>query len=148
MDKAQQVAQEMNEEAVARIKAEEKSKAAEAIARAETVWFEDDDQVTLRDGSVRKIPPLALGEARRFMNLVRTVNIDAIILNFAPGADNAEKDLYDILALAFRGYPDMVTTKEDGTLEPIRDYLDRVIDIRMARKLIDAMLDLNALKKL
>lgn len=146
-DAAKQAAQAMNDEALARIKAEEQAKAAEAIARAEVVWFEDDDQITLRDGSVRKIPPLQLGEARKFMNLVRTVNIDAIILNFAPGASTAEADLYDILSVAFKQYPDMVTIKEDGSLEPVRDYMDRVIDIRMARKLIDTMLDLNALKK-
>jgi hypothetical protein len=146
-DPAKQAAQEMNDEAIARIKAEEQAKAAEAIARAEVVWFEDDDQITLRDGSVRKIPPLTIGEARRFMTLVKTVNIDAIILNFAPGADKSEADLYDILSLAFKNYPDMVTIKEDSSLEPKRAYMDRVIDIRMARHLIDTMLDLNALKK-
>lgn len=135
-----------NEEAVARIKAEEEERSREIVAKSEIYWFEDDDKVTLRDGSVRKIPPMPLGDARRFMNLVRTVNIDAIILNFVPGSNSAEQDLYDILCLAFRGYPDMVS-EEDGKLVPNREYMDRVIDIRLARKLIDTMLDLNALKK-
>lgn len=142
----QEHSQKMNEEAVARIKAEQEEQSKQTVATAEIVWFEDDDQVTLRDGSVRKIPPMPLGDARRFMNLVRTVNIDAIILNFAPGSTVAEQDLYDILCLAFRGYPDMVT-EDAGKLIPNRDYMDRVIDIRLARKLIDTMLDLNALKK-
>lgn len=143
----QQMSAQMNAETVERIKAEEEAKSREAAAFAEVVWFEDDDQVTLRDGSVRKLPPLPLGDARRFMNLVRTVNIDAIILNFAPSSVGAEEDLYSILAMGFRSYPDMVTIKEDGTYEPNRAYMDKVIDIRLARNVIDTMLDLNALKK-
>jgi hypothetical protein len=131
---------ELNAAAVERIKRE-----VEAQAAAEKIWFEDDEKVTLRDGSVRTIPPLLFVDARIFMQKVKSVDINAIILNFAPGADR-ETDLYDILAMAFKDHKDIVTVEGD-TYIPNREYIDRNVDIRLARKIIDTMLDMNSLKK-
>ncbi|MFF2480277.1 hypothetical protein [Paenibacillus sp. NPDC058071] len=149
MDKEQmeaQMAAEMNADAVARLKRE-----TELQAASEKIWFEDDERVTLRDGSVRTIPPLLFGDARTFMQKVKTVNIDVILFNFGPnGQSPAETDLYDILAMAFKDHSDMVTVVNEGgrvTYQPNRDYIDRNVDIRMARQIIDIMLDVNALKK-
>lgn len=135
---------EMNEAAVARIKAD-----ADAQLNSEKVWFEDDEKVKLRDGSVRTIPPLLFKDARVFMQKVKTVDINAIILNFAPGA-NRETDLYDILAMAFKDHPDIVSVGAQGddfVYIPNQSYIDRNIDIRLARKIIDTMLDMNAMGK-
>lgn len=134
----------LNDEAVARIKAE-----AEAQIASEKVWFEDDEKIQLRDGTMRTIPPLLFKDARTFMQKVKSVDINAIILNFAPGADR-ETDLYDILAMAFKDHPEIVSVEQQGedfVYIPNRAYIDRNVDIRLARKIIDTMLDMNAMGK-
>jgi hypothetical protein len=129
----------MNDEAVARIKQE--AAQFEEAKRIEGVFFEDDAEIKLRDGKTYKIPPCTLKDARKLMNLLKTVSIDAIILNFLPpeeaGDDEQrENDLFDILAMAFKGYPHVD-----------RDYIDENVDLATAREIIEIMIGLNGLKK-
>lgn len=130
----------MNKKAVERIK-EEARLSVEEAERIESVFFEDDEEVMLRDGKRYKIPPCSLKDARRLMKLLRTVNVDAIILNFLPTDDpegdaKREQDLFDILLMAFKNYPHVD-----------RDYIDEYVDLDTARKIIDIIIGLNGLKK-
>lgn len=128
-------ASQMNKDAVERVKRE-----AEA-ANSEQVFFEDDAEVKLRDGRVYRVPPASLKNARKLMKLLKTINVDIIILNFVPTEDAAvdaqrENDLFDTLLTAFSGYPHVT-----------RDYLDEYVDLELARKIIDILIGLNGLKK-
>lgn len=132
-------AEEMNRQAVERIKKETLTR--EEAERVEGVIFEDDERITLRDGKEYVVPPCNLKDARRLMKLVRTVNIDAIILNFVPTDDEEldkkrENDLFDILLMAFKLYPHVD-----------RDYLDEYCDLNTARRIIEILIGLNGLKK-
>ncbi len=132
-------ASKMNAQAVERIKQEALTQ--EEAERIEAVFFEDDAEIMLRDGKKYKIPPASLRDARKLMKLLRSVNVDAIILNFVPTDDpqidqKREQDLFDILLLAFKYYPHID-----------RDYLDRYVDLDTARKIIDILIGLNGLKK-
>lgn len=157
-DRARQereLAEQLNAEAVERFKKDENNRKitqAEAEA-AERAFFEDDEPIKLRDGKTYRIPPSNLKDARRLMKLLKTVNVDAIILNFIP-TDNAEldekrqADLFDILGMAFKNYPHIVLGKdEEGKYIVDRDYLDEYVDLNTARKIIDTLIGLNALKK-
>lgn len=131
----------MNDEAIARIKAEEEAMAKVEENVSEAIFFEDDEAIKLRDGKEYRIAPCSLKDARKLMNYLKTVNVDAIVLNFAPTGDEAmdnqrEEDLMNILAIAFKGYPHVD-----------RDYIEEYVDLDIARRLIDIMLGLNGLKK-
>ncbi|GED68080.1 hypothetical protein BRE01_17820 [Brevibacillus reuszeri] len=128
-DLAKKHAEQMNTEAVNRIKKQSEAEEVEGI------FFEDDAKITLRDGKTYCIPPASLKDARILMKKLGTVHLDAIILNFLP-SDNAENDLFDILLLGFRNYPSIT-----------RDYLDEYCDLETARKLINILIGLNGLKK-
>jgi hypothetical protein len=131
--------EKMNKEAVERIKHE--ALTPQEAARIESVFFEDDAEISLRDNKKYKIPPASLRDARRLMQLLKTVNVDAIILNFVPTGNEEldkkrEDSLFEILLLAFKNYPEID-----------RDYLDRFVDLEIARKLIEILIGLNGLKK-
>ena len=93
----------------------------------------------LRDGKTYKIHPCTLKDARKLMKLLRTVQIEAIILNFLPeddGGTGAEKDLFDILLLAFKNYPHVD-----------KDYIDNYVDLETAKQIIEIMIGINGIKK-
>jgi len=122
---------------------EKKDKKVEKLTKEEAervakVFFEDDEEIKLRDGKTYRIHPCTLKDARRLMNLLNTVHIDAIILNFLPREDgkSSEEDLYDILLIAFKEYPHVD-----------RDYIDEYVDLETARKIIEIMIGLNGIKK-
>jgi hypothetical protein len=128
------IAAEMNKEAVERIKAEE-------MKNTEKIFFEDDEEIRLRDGKVYKIPPASLKDARKLMQKLKTVNVDVIILNFLPSEDDEatkqrEEDLFDILMMAFKNYPEIN-----------REYIEEYVDVEIARKIIEILIGLNGLKK-
>lgn len=111
----------------------------EEAERIESVFFEDDAEITLRDGKKYKITPCTLKDARKLMKLLKTVNIEAIILNFLPddeGGADSEEDLFDILLIAFKGYP-----------EVDKDFIDSYVDLEIARKVVEIMIGLNGIKK-
>lgn len=111
----------------------------EEAERIESVFFEDDEEIMLRDGKKYKIPPCTLKDARKLMKLLKTVQIDAIILNFLPkedGGTGSEEDLFDILLIAFKNYPHVD-----------KEYIDKYVDLETARKIIEIMIGLNGLKK-
>lgn len=131
----------MNQQAVERIKQEEEARQrAELAAKSEEVWFPHDVPIKLRDGKTYYIPPCTLADARRLMKLLRTVSIDAIILNFIPQEDGSEEErinnLFEILLMAFKNYPHID-----------REYLDRYVDLEIARQIIQILYNLNGLKK-
>jgi hypothetical protein len=121
---------------------QEKEILTEEEAKAiEYAIFEDDEEIKLRDGKTYKIPPSGLKDARKLMQLLKTVNIDAIILNFMPSEDEKkdkqrEKDLYEILIIAFKAYPEIN-----------EKYLEEYVDIDIASKIIEILIGLNGLKK-
>jgi hypothetical protein len=126
----------MNREAVERIKRE-----AEELERSEAAIFEDDAQIKLRNGKTYYIPPLTLKNARTLMKKLRTINVDAIILNFLPTGNEEldkqrEDDLFEVLQMAFVNYP-----------EVDRDFIDRYMDLETAREVIDILIGLNRIKK-
>jgi hypothetical protein len=130
----------MNKAAVERIKQEALSKT--DADRIEAIMFEDDEEVTLRDGKRYKVLPASLRDARRLMKLLKTVNVDAIILNFIATEDeeadkSREEELFSLIKLAFKAYPNIT-----------QDYLEDYVDIELARKIIDILIGLNGLKKL
>lgn len=130
----------MNKAAVEKIKQEVLSKT--EADRVEAIMFEDDEEITLRDGKKYKVLPASLKDARRLMKLLKTVNVDAIILNFIATEDEVadkerEDELFSLIKLAFKGYPDIE-----------QEYIEEYVDIEMARKIIDILIGLNGLKKL
>lgn len=149
-----ELAEKLNAEAAERFKndPENRKVTQEEADAAERAFFEDDEVITLRDKRKYRIPPCSLKDARRLMKLLRTVNVDAIILNFIP-TDNEEADakrqddLFDILGMAFKNYPHIVTRGENGEYNVNRDYLDEYMDLNTTRKVIDILIGLNGLKK-
>lgn len=128
----------MNQEAVERIKQEELQA---ELEKKEAVFFEDDEVIKLRDGKEYKVPPLNLKNARKLMQKIRTINIDAIILNFLPTGDpegdaKREDDLYEVLLMAFVNYPEVT-----------REYIDEYVDLDSARSIFDTLVGINAIKK-
>jgi hypothetical protein len=125
----------MSEELKSEVLTEAESK------RIESVFFEDDAEVKLRDGKIYKIPPASLKNARRLMQLLKTVNTDIVLLNFAPTGDTEtdskrENDLFEILSIAFINYPEVT-----------REYLEEYVDIKLASEIIDILIGLNGIKK-
>lgn len=110
------------------------------VSRTGSIFFEDDAEIKLRDGKVYKIPPATLKDARKLMEKLKTVNVDIIILNFISTDDNnatqRENDLFDILMIAFKNYPEI--TKE---------YIEEYVDVELAKKIIEIMIGLNDIKK-
>lgn len=130
---------EMNEEAVKRIQREALTK--EEAGEIESVFFEDDEVIKLRDGKEYIMPPASLKNARKAIKLLETVNVDAIILNFVPTGDeevdkNREDSLYELLKICFASYPELT-----------KDYFDEYVDLELARKIIEIFIGLNGLKK-
>jgi len=149
-----ELAERLNSEAAERIKSDPSNRkiSREEVDAAERAFFEDDEVITLRDKRKYRIPPCSLKDARRLMKLLRSVNVDAIILNFLPSHDEEmdekrQNDLFDILAMAFKNYPHIVTKGESGEYIVNRDYLDEYLDLHTARKIIDILIGLNGLKK-
>ena len=129
----------MNEEAVERIKKEMLTE--EEARQVEAIFFEDDEELRLRDGKKYRIVPCSLKKARRLMQLLKTVNIEVIVMNFIP-SNSAELDkqredeLFEILMMAFTNYPSIN-----------REYLEEHVDINLAKKIINVLIGLNGLKK-
>lgn len=131
--------EQMNKDAVERVKEETLSQ--EEANRIESAFFEDDEVIKLRNGKTYRVPPCTLKDARKLMKLLGTVNVDAIILNFVPTGDDEvddkrQNDLFDILLMAFRNYP-----------EADKDFIDSYVDLNTAKKIIDVLIGLNGLKK-
>jgi len=124
--------------------AEEKNKemvTPEEMKNTAKIFFEDDEEIRLRDGKVYKIPPASLKDARKLMQKLKTVNVDVIILNFIPSEDDdvtkqREEDLFDILMLAFKNYPEID-----------REYIEEYVDVETAKEIIEILIGLNGLKK-
>lgn len=112
----------------------------EEAKRIESVFFEDDAEITLRDGKTYKIPPCTLRDARRLMQLIKIVNVDIILMNFVPDGEGFSEErieaLYELLGLGFKNYPHVD-----------EDYLDRYVDLELAKEIIDILIGLNGLKK-
>jgi hypothetical protein len=112
----------------------------EEADKVSAIWFEDDEEIRLRDGKTYKIPPSNLVDARKIMELLKIINVDYVALNFVPSG-NAELDtkrvegLFTMLEIAFKPY---------GLT---RDYLDMYVDVVTARKICDILIGLNGLKK-
>ncbi len=113
----------------------------EEADRVEAVFFEYDEEVVLRDGKKYKIPPSKLAKAKRLMSLLKTVNVDVVIMNFLPSGEEGkdkqrEDDLYEILEMAFEAYPHVT-----------REYLENNVDVVLAGEIIKVLIGLNGLKK-
>lgn len=126
----------MNRQGVERIKQE-------AVSRSEAVFFEDDEEITLRDGRKYKIPPATLKQARRIMQLLRTVDVQAVVLNFLPTGNEEtdrqrEENFFELMEIAFSKYPEVSGNRE---------YLEENVDLVIARKVIDVLIGINGLKK-
>lgn len=122
------------EEAPAKVLSQE-----EASIR-EKVFFEEDEKVRLRDGKTYSIPPLGIRDARKLMKLLNTIDSGIIIANLIPESeldDDRYEELLRVLLMAFKPYYKHVDT----------DYLADYVDLETAKKIIDAMIGLNGLKK-
>ncbi|WP_426455291.1 hypothetical protein ACP26L_36370 (plasmid) [Paenibacillus sp. S-38] len=138
----------MNQAALDRIRAEAAAEEEQPeLKQSERIWFEDDEEVMLRNGKRYKIPPMTFGDTREFMQLLKSVNVNAIILNFAPGSGDQEKDLFYIIAMGLQSYPEIARRNEKGELIYDRNFIDRNVDLRIAKLILDTMMDLNGLKK-
>lgn len=129
----------MAEDKKKEVEAKEEKITKEEAEQIESVFFEDDEEIMLRDGKTYKLHPCTLKDARKLMKLLKTVQIDAIILNFLPedeGGAGSEEDLFDILLIAFKGYPHVD-----------RDYIDNYVDLETARRIIEIMIGINGIKK-
>lgn len=109
----------------------------EEADQIEKVMFEDDAEVKLRDGKTYKLMPFGLKDARRFMQKLKTINTEVIMLNLLDdmNGSNAEEDLYEVLMLAFKYNP----LYKHVTI----DYLGEFCDVVIARKIIEVLLGLN-----
>ncbi|AYK07959.1 DNA polymerase III subunit gamma/tau [Brevibacillus laterosporus] len=106
----------------------------------EKVFFEEDEKVRLRDGKTYSIPPLGIRDARKLMKLLNTIDSGIIIANLIPESeldDDRYEELLRVLLMAFKPYYKHVDT----------DYLADFVDLETAKKIIDAMIGLNGLKK-
>jgi recombinational DNA repair protein RecR len=129
----------MNDEAVERIKKEALTQ--EQADEIERAFFEDDVEIKLRDGKKYKVPPCSLKNARKLMKLLKSVNVDMVILNYVPTGDSEldEKranDLVEILSYAFVNYPDIN-----------RDYIEDIVDVDTAKKIVEVLIGINSIKK-
>lgn len=139
MGEDMQLAEQLNQEAVKKFK--EEAISAEESSYIESAFFEEAEKITLRDGRTYSILPASLKKARRLMQLMKTVNVDIIILNFVPtGDDEVDKEredaLFEILSMAFVAYP-----------EVDREYIEEYVDVEIAREIIEVLIGLNGIKK-
>jgi len=111
----------------------------------EKVFFEEDETVRLRDGKTYRIPPLVLKEARILMTRLNSIDTTIIISNLMRAVDEGGEEqedryepLMEVLFMAFKPYYPHMTI----------EYLEEHIDLVTAKKIIDAMIGLNGLKKL
>ncbi|MED1788302.1 DNA polymerase III subunit gamma/tau [Brevibacillus laterosporus] len=106
----------------------------------EKVFFEEDEKVRLRDGKTYSIPPLGIRDARKLMKLLNTIDSGIIIANLIPESeldDDRYEELLKVLLMAFKPYYKHVDT----------EYLADYVDLETAKRIIDAMIGLNGLKK-
>lgn len=143
MDDKAQLEQEhsnqMNKEAVERVKKESLTK--EEADYIERAFFEDDAEIRLRDGKTYKVTPASLKNARKLMSVLKTINVDAIILNYVPTEDmeadeKRARELLAALRYGFSNYPEITDA-----------YLEEFVDLDSARKIIDVVIGINGLKK-
>lgn len=122
------------------VEQENKAITQEEAVQIERVFFEDDEKIKLRDGRVYNIPPLGLKDAKRLMAMMNTINTTIILENLIEdeeGGDNYQ-NLMEVLLMAFKPYYPKMTV----------EYLENYVDLLIAKKIIDAMIGLNGLKKL
>lgn len=134
-----QLAEKLNQEAVKKFKADALS--AEESSKIESAFFEDAEEITLRDGSTYNVLPASLKNARRLMQLMKSVNVDVVILNFVPTGDDVvdqkrEDSLFEILSMAFTEYPEVT-----------REYIEENVDVVSAHDIIEVLIGLNGIKK-
>jgi hypothetical protein len=128
-------AQGMNDEAIARIKAEA------VTAKSEDVWFPTGKKITLLDGKEYMMKPSKLGQGRRLMKLLGNISLDSLIINFIEtGNEEADKqrvdNFYEALQIALYSYPEIT-----------REYLDEYCDFSHVREILDYIIEANNLKK-
>ncbi|MCC3381829.1 DNA polymerase III subunit gamma/tau [Paenibacillus farraposensis] len=106
----------------------------------EKAFFEEDEQVRLRDGKTYYLPPLGLKDARKLIQKLNAIDSGMIIANLIPddpeGADRYH-DLIDVLMMGFKPYYNWMTP----------EYLEEYVDLETAKQIIDAMIGLNGIKK-
>ena len=132
-----QHAKAMNDEAVARIQAEAQT----VTEKSAETWFETGKKIKFLDGKEYELKPVKLGHAHRLMQLLGSISIDIIILNFLdtgnPEADQKRIDnFFEALQLALSHYPEI--TKE---------YLDENCDVEIAKQILEYTIGLNRLVK-
>lgn len=106
----------------------------------EKVFFEEDEKIRLRDGKTYYLPPLGLKDARKLMRKLNAIDSGVIIANLIPDGDDDEDrydELLDVLLMGFKPYYKWMTI----------EYLEDYVDLETAKKIIDAMIGLNGLKK-
>jgi hypothetical protein len=128
------------ENSIDRIKDEVKPKTKEENFVSEETWFEDGKKVKLLDGKTYSIFPVNLKKARRLLQILKTVNVDNVIINYLTTEDvelddKRQEELYEIMEMAFSRY----------NLD--RDYLEENIDVVTATTIADIFLGLNGIKK-
>ncbi|NKQ18573.1 DNA polymerase III subunit gamma/tau [Brevibacillus laterosporus] len=138
----QEVASQVQEQQGNPIPEEESSKvlSEEEASIREKVFFEEDEKVRLRDGKTYSIPPLGIRDARKLMKLLNTIDSGIIIANLIPESeldDDRYEELLKVLLMAFKPYYKHVDT----------EYLADYVDLETAKRIIDAMIGLNGLKK-
>ena len=106
----------------------------EESERIEKVIFEDGEEITLKDGKKYIIPPLTWKNARKLMKILKTINVDVVIVNFLD--ESREKDLMEAVKLAFVDYPEVT-----------EEYLEENLDLVKISKILDILLGLNGIKK-
>ncbi|MEC0180437.1 DNA polymerase III subunit gamma/tau [Paenibacillus peoriae] len=106
----------------------------------EKAFFEEDEQVRLRDGKTYYLPPLGLKDARKLIKKLNAIDSGIIIANLIPdepeGTDRYH-ELIDVLMMGFKPYYSWMTP----------EYLEEYVDLETAKQIIDAMIGLNGIKK-
>ncbi|MGG1616579.1 DNA polymerase III subunit gamma/tau [Paenibacillus sp. NRS-1782] len=106
----------------------------------EKAFFEEDEQVRLRDGKTYYLPPLGLKDARKLIKKLNAIDSGIIIANLIPddpeGADRYH-ELIDVLMMGFKPYYSWMTP----------EHLEEYVDLETAKQIIDAMIGLNGIKK-
>jgi hypothetical protein len=126
-----------------------------SFSHIEKVIFEDDEEVTLRDGKKYKISPATFKQARFLMRNIVKINVDNMFLNFIPiikDNDQGEVDLktspdemlienenidilMEIMEIAFRKH------------NLSKDEIEEFVDLNIAREVINILIGLSGLKK-
>ncbi|MEC0233301.1 DNA polymerase III subunit gamma/tau [Paenibacillus kribbensis] len=106
----------------------------------EKAFFEEDEQVRLRDGKTYYLPPLGLKDARKLIKKLNAIDSGIIIANLIPddpeGTDRYH-ELIDVLMMGFKPYYSWMTP----------EHLEEYVDLETAKQIIDAMIGLNGIKK-